>query len=469
MKAKRIALFGALAAFTVCSAAADLSAADPNQAAIHRRAVEAVNWGMPAVNADLMLQAMIKAGGGANQIAIWAGLPNWKNQTLTPNPDTIYFIPFINTKDSGPMVMEVPPAGEDGSITGDIVDFWQAALEGAGPAGADKGKGGKFLFLPPGYAERVPEGYIALPTDTYQNYALLRSILRSTSAADVAKAVVYAKKVKVYPLSQAANPPLTKFVDVLGTMFDSTIPYDLRFFESLNRIVQMEPWLPRDKIMIDMLKTIGIEKGKPFHPDDKTKAVLNAAAREAHDWLHARFATAFAPYFAGRQWAIVVSQELVATAPTFWEQPDNFALDTRGLAYTYIFVSVKHLGGGQFYLATIKDKAGQDLDGGGTYRLTVPANAPARQYWSAVLYDREIYTLIRDVSRASRSSQSPGLQKNPDGSVDLYFGPQAPAGKESNWIPTIAGNTFWVMFRFYGPEKTLFDKTWELPDVEKVK
>src|SRR5262249_31752342 len=128
----------------------------------------------------------------------------------------------------------------------------------------------------------------------------------------------------------------------------------------------------------------------------------------------------------------------------------------------------KHLGAGQFYLMTIKDKGGNDFDGGSTYRLSVPANAPVNQYWSATVYDRATHALIREVKRASRSSQSPDLQENADGSVDVYFGPKAPAGKESNWVPTRPGANFEVLFRLYGPEKPLFDKTWVLPDIEKI-
>jgi hypothetical protein len=314
----------------------------------------------------------------------------------------------------------------------------------------------------------LPAGYLVLPSQTFQNYALLRSILKSTSDQDIAAAVAYGKRVKVYPLSQASNPSATSFVDVSGHLFDAAIPYDFRFFESLDRVVQREQWLPRDKVMIDMLKSLGIEKGKPFQPDDATKAALNAGADEAHDWLHARFDTAFEPYFPGHQWAVPATAAFVETAPTFWEKPDVYTLDARGLAFSYFFISVKHFGGGQFYLVSMRDKSGANLDGNGTYRLTVPPNAPAKQYWSAVLYDRDTYTLIRDVTRASRSSQSPDLRKNADGSVDLYFAPTAPAGKESNWIPT-GGKPFWVAFRLYGPEQPLLDKTWVLPDVERVR
>jgi hypothetical protein len=196
--------------------------------AIERRAIEAINWGMPAVNFDLMLQAMItSAKGKPNQIVYWSRLQNWKIQTLTPNPDVIYLKPFFNTKDVGPMVLEIPPAG-DGSITGTIMDAWQSALEDVGPAGADKGKGGKYLMLPPVFKEKVPAGYIVLPSMTYQGYALLRSNVASGNDADVAKAIAYAKRIKFYPLLQAAKP--TTFVDAADVVYDATIPYDVRFF-----------------------------------------------------------------------------------------------------------------------------------------------------------------------------------------------------------------------------------------------
>ena len=224
--------------------------------AIQRRAVEAVVWGMPAVNTDLMHQAMVReTKGNWNQIVYWSRLLDWKNQTLTPNPDAIYMMPFFNTKEVGPMVIEIPPAN-GGSITGSIMDVWQTPLEDVGPAGVDAGKGGKYLIVPPGYNSAVPEGYIALPCQTYQGYALLRSILKSGSAEDFTKAVEYGKRIQFYPLSSAANPPVTTWLDAADVVFDANIPYDVRFFESLARMVESEPWLERDRVMIDSLKTI---------------------------------------------------------------------------------------------------------------------------------------------------------------------------------------------------------------------
>jgi hypothetical protein len=451
------------------STAAPAKEQDLARRTIERRAVEAVIWGMPAVNYDLMRQEMFaKTKGKENEILYWSRPLDWKNQTLTPNPDAIYFMAFFNTKDAGPVVLEIPPA-DGGSLAANIDNVWQMPLEDAGPAGADKGKGGKYLILPPGYKEKPAEGYIVLPSDTFAGYALLRSNLVSHSDADVAKAVAYGKRVKVYLLSQAANPPETRFTDANGVLFDSTIRYDASFFENLNRIVQSEPWIARDRAMIDQLRSLGIEKGKPFNPDAKTTQLLNAAALEAKAWLEQRYDAGLPPFWPGGRWGAPAFPEFIEATQSGYANPDKYPVDMRGLTYTYGFIGIKRLGTAQTYLMAIKDKDGKNFDGGKTYRLSVPANAPVKQYWSATVYDRATHALVRDMSRASRASNSREVQKNADGSVDIYFGPTAPAGKESNWVPTKPGGQFEVLFRLYGPEKPLFEKTWKLPDIEEVR
>jgi hypothetical protein len=470
----RLVLLTFMLAFATFSAmtsapAQNFTPEDLTRRTIERRAVEAMNWGMSAVNTDMMLQEMLSnTAGKVNQVVYWSRPLDWHNQTLTPNPDAIYLMAFFNTKDAGPIVLDIPPAGDDGSLNGNIVDFWQVALEDAGPSGADTGKGGKYLLLPPGYAGPVPDGYIALRPATFGGYALLRSNLKSHGDADVAKSVAYGKKVKVYPLSQAANPPPTVFTDAANVVFDSTIRYDASFFTSLDRVVQSEPWLPRDRAMIDVLRSLGIEKGKPFNPDAKTKAALETGAREAQAWLESRYDTALPAFYRDSRWTVPALPELVAAEQADFNAPDRYPVDARGVSYTFAFVALKRLGAGQFYLVSLRDKDGNPFDGSKTYRLTVPANPPVEQYWSATAYDRATHALIRNMPRASRSSQIPEMQKNADGSVDVYFGPKAPTGKDSNWVPTDPQRGFELMFRLYAPKKQFFDKVWVLPDVEKV-
>ncbi|TXR46880.1 DUF1254 domain-containing protein [Phyllobacterium endophyticum] len=433
-----------------------------------RRAVEAVIWGIPVVNYDLMLQEMLtKTKGKVNEILYWSRPLDWHNQTLTPNPDAIYLMAFTNTKDIGPVVIEVPPA-EGGSINGNIVNVWQMALEDAGPSGADQGKGGKYLVLPPDYAGKIPEGYIPLHSDTFGGYALMRSNLASHSDADVAKSVEYAKRLKVYPLSQAANPPETIFTDAKDVVFDSTIRYDASFFKSLDRVVQSEPWLPRDRAMIDQLKSVGIEKGKSFAPTAPMIKQLEAGVQEGREWLEERYDTGLIPFYEKSRWNYAGSPELVKSAQASYDEPNSYPVDLRGVAYSYAFVGLKRMGTGQFYLMSIKDKEGNSFDGSKTYKLTVPANVPVQQYWSLTAYDRETHALIRNMPRASRSSQVAELKKNADGSVDIFLGPKAPEGEDANWIPTDDQRRFELMFRLYAPTKALFEKTWVLPDVEKV-
>jgi hypothetical protein len=433
------------------------------------RAIEAMIWGMPAVNLELMRQAMLKVTQGrTNLILYWSQLLDWKCQTLTPNSDVIYLKPFFDTREAGPIVVEVPPA-DDGVINGTLMDAWQSPLEDVGPAGLDGGAGGRYLLLPPGYDKPIPTGYYVFRPATFSGYGLFRSILRSGSAADLAKAVEYARRIKLYPLSAAGNPPPTTFVDANGTLFDSTIPYDARYYEHLARVVNKEPWLQRDRAMIDTLRTIGIEKGRPFAPDDTQRQQLDAAASRAHVLLDDQFERLFdAPFWPGTRWAFPASQDFAVDLTQNFPDPNRYGTDERGLLFTYAFFAPRRLGQGQFWLMSHKDSTGAALEGGRNYRLRVPPNVPIRQYWSMTTYDRQTHAFIRDVAATSRSSQTPGLRVNRDGSVDLWLGPTAPKGWERNWLPTDPSRRFELMARFYGPEPALFDGSWKLQEVERL-
>ncbi|MDR5781272.1 DUF1254 domain-containing protein [Caballeronia sp. LZ065] len=442
--------------------------AEPAQRVIERRAIEAVIWGMPAVNTELMLQAMLRSTAARqNEMVYWSRPVNWKNQTLTPNPDSIYFMSFFDLRQSGPLVIEVPPA-DNGSLAANIVTTWQMPLEDAGPEGADKGKGGKYLILPPGYTDTPLVGYVVLHSDTFGGFALLRSNLASHSDADIAKSVEYGKRIRIYPLAQAAAPPPTRFTDANDVLFDSTIHYDASFFQALNDVVQKEPWIDRDRVLIDQLKSLGIEKGKPYRPSPVMQQTLDSAAREAHAELSARYDAGFYRMVPEYRWFPAAMPEVIQAVSTGYANPDAYPVDARGVTYTLGFTGIKRIGTAQFYLMANKASDGKNFDGTRRYRLVVPADVPVRQYWSVTAYDRETHALIRNMPRASVASTTTGVEKNADGTVDIYFGPNAPQGKEANWVPTDPKRKFELLFRLYGPEKAFFEKTWKLPDVENL-
>jgi hypothetical protein len=435
---------------------------------IHARAVEAAIWGMPAVNYRLMYNEFAKLGGKPNEILYWPGLLTWKNQTLTPNPDVIYIMPFFNTKDVGPVVLEIPPA-DSGALNGSVMNSWQAAIEDIGPGGVDKGKGGKYLFLPPNYdMSKVPSGYIPLASNTYQGYALIRAILASGSAEDVAKSVRYAQRIKVYPLSAATAPPETKFVDASSVIVDAAIPYNESFFIVLNEMIQAEPWLERDKAMIDIVKTLGIQRGKPFSADLEMMEIFPGALLEAKAWLEEQYES-MPSFYEGTHWFFPATEETHQSIIHDFNVPDSYPTDNRGMIYMMAFFSAKHIGESQYYLMTTKDKDGQPLYGKSSYRLHVPSGVPVKQYWSMTVYNRSTHTFLRDMKWMGKSSQTPGLQVNSDGSVDLYFDALPPKSGQSNWIPIDPSGCFEVLARFYGPTKELYTKSWKMGDIEEIK
>ena len=207
----------------------------------------------------------------------------------------------------------------------------------------------------------------------------------------------------------------------------------------------------------------------PFNPTDATKALLTSAVREAGAWLEQSTMRACPRSFSDEPLDVPGAagshqrRRSRATPTRTSIRPTAGAWPT---ATPYI--GIKRLGAGQFYTISIRDKDGDAFDGAKTYRLNVPPNAPVEQYWSVTAYDRQTHALIKGMPRASRSSQIPELQKNADGSIDIYLGPKAPAGKDANWLPTDPARKFELMARFYGPKPEFFEKKWVLPDVEKV-
>jgi hypothetical protein len=352
---------------------------------------------------------------------------------------------------------------------GQVVDAWQATIADVGPAGLDKGAGGKYLFLPPGYKGAVPGGYFPIHSTTYRILLAFRSVqLGGATAAD---AFAYSKLLKMYPLSEAANPQ-SRFVDATQHPLRTLPFYDIRALQSIQSIISVEPAEPRDKVMMGMLATIGIEPGKPFDPSPKLKAAMERGVVDAYYYMQEQATKLFASnlYWPDRHWSFVMVPDEKHGFDFVSE--DAVELDKRAAArffYTF-YPKVLTDRAATVYLAPIADSAGQPLKAGQNYRLRIPKDTPAKQFWSLTVYDRATWAFIKSPSgRASRNSfNMDQMKKNEDGSVDLYFGPKAPAGLESNWIPTENKEPY-VWLRLYGPEEAFWNKSFTLPDVELIK
>jgi hypothetical protein len=209
---------------------------------VYRRAVDAVIWGLPLVGEDSVKQAYFRDGKAKYNDIVWWPKGSWKNQSPTPNVNTRYMYFFCNTKQDGPVVVELPPAVPGASFYGTIEDAWYVPLTDIG----FEGKGGRYLVLPPDYKGDVPDGYTIVRPATYNTMTLLRSILDSSSEADLKAGNDLVQQVKVYPLSQAANPPAQRLLDMSDVMFNGLVNYDASFFTSLARMLNEEPVQPRD-------------------------------------------------------------------------------------------------------------------------------------------------------------------------------------------------------------------------------
>ena len=435
----------------------------------YQRAVQAFLWGYPAVSFESIRVATKRdIGADLGDLVIADNFADTKGVWLTANDTTIYAYCNVDLGVSGPVVVEIPP----GAIVGMIEDFWQRSTCDVGLPGPDGPKGGKFLLLPPGHAGETPTtGYHVLQGTTNNYSAMVRGIIVN---GDKNEAVENVKRVKVYPLRDSSNPKPNTFVSMSGKVMDTLPPRGMAFWELLSAFINNNPVQARDLFFMGMLKPLGIEKGQAFKPDARQRAILEEAAQMGDAMGRVmlfegpgRFRPA-AP-FPGAQWHWVFLVNPVQQTETYG-QIDERLHYTYGAIYTSPALGVMKAGPGGNYVQAFKDRDGNRFDGGKTYRLRVPANPPAEAFWSLTLYDTATRSMIQNTSNDSARSGLDTLETNPDGSIDLYFGPigSAPANLEANWIETVPGKGFYPMFRFYSPKAGLFDGTWKLPDVERL-
>src|ERR1700743_2173762 len=249
----------------------------------YQRAFEAVLWNMPAIAIySLRRAAFTDLGLKDNEIIAYSATATPKLEAITANSTTPYIAAYTDLR-KGPVVLELPIAGPDGSLYGQVVDAWQFTIADVGPTGLDKGKGGKMLFTPPDFKGTVPADYIHCPSPNYRIALAFRSV--PAPGKGTADAYQYAKRLRMYYLSEAVNPPEQKFVDPINERYPTLPFYDERHFEDMDAVMSVEPVREQDKVMMGMLMSLGIEKGKTFTPDETTKRAMQQAAIDAWFYL----------------------------------------------------------------------------------------------------------------------------------------------------------------------------------------
>lgn len=393
---------------------------------------------------------------GLNTMAYTDPRANSGSYFLTPNTETTYATMFIDLH-GGPVVIE-PPVNSLCVVD----DFWFRYVADMGIAGPDQGKGGKYLFLPPGFDGDVPEGYFVYRPPTFTNWAVFRAL-------DGVEAI---KRTLVYRLADAPNPPPLSFVNVADKVFNTVHANDVSFFYEIDEIVQEEPADSLDPERAGQLAAVGIVHGDRFEPDERLRGILDSAAKTAAGISRAlvyfpRDPEAFV--FEGSSWKgafIGGSYEFLRNHARLLDARTQFHYFATVITPAMARAQV---GAGSAYVYTAEDRQGQILDGSKTYRLTLPPNPPAKNFWSMDVYDTQTRSLLQtDTPYPSLMSLSGTVYEETDGSIELWFGPTAPVGREQNWIQTVPGKSWFPMLRLYGPLQPWFDKQWQPSGLEEV-
>ena len=429
-------------------------------------AYQTAAWAMPAVSIYGFKRATEAVGGEENTILAWSKVATPNAELLTANNNTPYILAMTNLK-KGPVVVEIPAASDKALLYGQIVDHWQYAIADVGPIGLDKGKGGKYLLLPPHYQGEIPKGYIVLKSPSYRVYFAFRAIKKPSATFE--DAYTYAKTLKMYYLN---DPKPTKFIDPSNKRFPTLPHYDEDFYKDIYDIISLEDVNEEDKIMMGYLAYLGIEKGKPYHPDPVAQKAMKQAIADFYYTMQHQLT--YPPkemyYWKNRHWQDVLTPDKNGNFSYVY----NNSIDILKRANRYFFATYYprsyYSPPANIYMFTMTDKDGKPIDGNKLYKLKIPKDMPVKQFWSLILYDADTWAFIytKEQKVGISSFEIDKLKKDTDGGVTLYFSPQAPKGLESNWIPT-GGKRVAPALRFYGAKDAVINKSFVMPDVELVK
>lgn len=441
-----------------------------------QRAVQVYLGALPTVNMLAMRDgSQAKWGAGYNILPIWKNRMDAKTLITTPNADVVYAQNYLDLKKDGPLVVAAPPG-----LIGMFTDFWQRGLTDVGVGGPDKGQGGLYLLLPPDYDGPVPGGYHAFRSPTYNVFLFWRAPLtKGPNGPDATQAVAHIEQTLVYPLRAGIPSEWKKmqFPNASGVPVNMLYPRDASFFDTLAQFIDYEPVSSVDPYLRGMMASIGIVKGQPFKPDVRHRQILQRAAEVAPRISAALNYSATAipekMYYikdVKRRWINAYS----GVDDKFFSNT-YLNVDVRATFFTVAYSSAPYMnanmpGMGARYPSTFWDADGQFLTGDRSYRLHLPPNPPAALFWSVTLYNSADGTMIDNGQPFPSINSYNTLEQNADGSFDLYFGPQQPAGTPaSNWIKTNRDQGFMVALRLYGATMPFYDQSWIPDDVVQVK
>jgi hypothetical protein len=456
---------------------------------LFQRATQIYLWALPLINTLGMKVGSEKTfGAGYNILPVWKERLDAKTLVTTPNSDVIYAMSYLDVDRDGPMVFEAP-AG----LQGILLDFWQRPIPGpavgtnlflgdVGFFGPDAGKGGKFLILPPGYNKPIPDGYFVYRSGTNNVFVFLRSFYQDPN--NLRPAVALMESAKIYPLGGEASAKPMRYPDASGVPVNMLPISDGGAFDQLKALLDSEGNNLADPDWRGMLASIGMIKGQPFNPDAHTRTILDLAAKTAYKTSRV---IGFEDAVGGRSYVVYPDRHwlnpIADGTPSnpggamnlAWDRVTGhyLDLDARIWFFTdYYSISPGMIsqipGKGAKYMIAFSDSDGAPLVGEANYHLKLPFDIPAANFWSVTLYEAENASgLANGQPFPSLGSRDKPVQ-NADGSTDLYLGPKAPDGKESNWLATAPGKGYFAILRLYSPTEPAIDKSWKPGDIEKV-